>query len=319
MKHFSASKIALMLAFASQIQGSAMVEQAPAPVGLSYNKFPLFADSLYEAVPSLHLNRCINAHFGNAINDNSMLGAIYEAPMGKVIDAFIDCPDVMSLVYHDKIILDGADDLLRGLTAAKTTEFYEALRSVVTSPESHPQSVTAVKAIYKASLIKGIPRDLYMNDMILDSKHCIGALTEMALKSTDKIALRAFLSTEMSRFRNSRIERASEAEEVRRFIDFMDNLFNDREASTERMNDSSKLNALYLALSLNRYPLADRTVGLMRKNTEMAYDVIEFIKDVLLDRIAEPMRALRIAAKLFGTVKDQTDFERLLSSFRGQI
>ena len=86
-----------------------MVEQAPVSEDLSYKNVPLFADRLYEAVPSLHVNRCINAHFGNAINDNSMLGAIYEAPMGKVIDAFIDCPDVMSIVYHDKIIFDGSD------------------------------------------------------------------------------------------------------------------------------------------------------------------------------------------------------------------
>ena len=313
MKHFSASKIALMLAFASQIQGSAMVEQAPASVGLMYKNVPLVADRLYEAVPNLHLNGCINAHFGNAINDNSMLGAIYEAPMGKVIDAFIECPDVMSIVYHDKIILDGADDLLSALTAAKTARFYEALRSVVSSPASHPQSVTAVKAIYKASLMKGIRWDLYMDDMSLDSKHCIGSLTEFALKSTDKDELRGFLRTEMRHLRLSGIESTGEAKETQRFIEFMDNLFNNKEASTERMNDSSKLNALYLALSLNRYTLADRTVGLMKKNTAIALDAIEFIKNVLFDRINEPKRAFRIVAELFESIQDKTDFEQVLS------
>ena len=142
-------------------------------------------------------------------------------------------------------------------------------------------------------------------------------MTELALKSTDKDALRGLTRAEMRRIRVSGIDRTGEAKEAQRFIEFMDDLFNNKEASADRMNDSSKLNALYLALSLNRYTLADRTVGLMRKNTEIAYDVIEFIKDVLFDRITEPMRALRIAAKLFGTIKEQNEFEQLLSSFRG--
>ena len=99
MKYFSASKVALLLAIACQVQGSAMVAQTPIPEeSLSYNKMPLLADDLEAAIPNLHLNRCINRHFGRGMNGSSMLGTVYEAPMSKVIDAFIDCPDVMSLV-----------------------------------------------------------------------------------------------------------------------------------------------------------------------------------------------------------------------------
>ena len=303
MKHFSASKIALLLVFASQVQGSAMVERAPSsgntltfepltgPVPAP-KQSPLLYDQLMKDLPNLHLSECINNNFGLSLDNSSMIGTIYEAPVSQVIDAFIECPHLMASVYHDKVYLDGADSLAQALARPgeeRKIAFYEALEEVLKSMTHRSYRLATVKAIYRASLLNEVPTELYLDAMKFDQEFYLETLMSKIISCGDNRVCKETIANILFRDKSALMEESrlksiqrmdnSEIVDLIAFYDLMEDFVKEEGGiNVDRLPQEYVLKSFLLALILERDLLAEKLVTRMQRSDEDAMYSLKFIK-----------------------------------------
>ena len=303
MKHFSASKIALLLAFASQVQGSAMVERAPSfgntltfepltgPVPAP-KQGPLLHDQLMKDLPNFYSTECIRTNFGLSFDNSAMIATIYEAPASQVIDAFIACPHLMASVYHDKVYLDEADSLAQALARPdekRARAFYEALTEVLNSTTHRSYRLETVKAIYRASLLNEVPTELYLDAMKFDQEFYLETLMSKIISCGDNRVCKETIlnilfrdkSALMAQSRLKSIQRVDNSEivDLIAFYDLMEDVVKGEGGiNANSLKNDYVLKSFLLALILERNLLAEDLALRMQASDENAMYALKFIK-----------------------------------------
>ena len=157
--------------FLSRVQGSSQVQES-APL-------------------DLHEDECLVRLFGETADHGTLVSLVHEAPLSKIVDAFIECPSQMAYIYFDKLkfsLIEEYDIVNAVIDSNKVEQFYISLRNFpgledLQPPISRDASMrhSSRAIIYMLSFVHDIPAHLYLDSLKQDVVMYARTLMEKAI------------------------------------------------------------------------------------------------------------------------------------------
>lgn len=258
----------------------------------------------------LNQDECMVRHFGAATNNESLISIVEDAPYSKIIDAFIECPAQMSEAYCGKLFRDKPDRLVRYLrdsASDKMDQFYAALRDIPVSEHFMRHGITR-NLIYCASFINDIPKEYFVNELKNENSY-LDLLIEKANRSKTPEA-KASVTVQLKESL-TKLAQGPSNENTIHYMDLIEitlKLMNNEDLDLETFDADSSFGLLFMALSHNRYDIAERLTSTAAKTSR------KLATNFLLERAGEypddVPRAVEILKKIMPTDADRNALER---------
>lgn len=241
-------------------------------------------------------------HFKGAYGE--FRNAIMNAPIEKVIDAFIDCPKQMSFIYSEKIVKEGAENLVNYVKGSgKMEEFYAALRSMSPRHINEFQYNTRL-SIFIQSYVYNVPEDLYIDLLKSDPSFYFQAVINKAMtcKTPEtKLEMIQALMNEMNEISSKNESTfAFNKQEIIKILENVIKLVNEEAINVSNIPESARHSLIFISLGFNRFDVASAA----SKDFQLDYDMIF---DYLNDPYFKNLETLPEAIEFLKTLMSEDD------------
>ena len=284
----------------------------------AFSALQVQGSSFYLQVVPVYQYPCIIDRFGETDSLADLEKIVFESPLDKVVDAFIDCPRQMCEVYYGSFetkSFEELDDLVKFVRdSEKINEFYSAIRSftpVNCIDKSHKLGLD----LYIASFLYDIPREYYLDDLKKSGRAYVLALLEKSrlcqtVESRNEIS--DMLNVLISKvFENKNSESSEDDKLVSYYLRLTINLMNNENVSMQEVESNTHWEIVLLVLSFNRFDLAEKAV--QNSSPIDLYGAKEFLSTRAFKGIEDKERTIEILKKLLPNGTDRSAFNEFLN------